>query len=53
MTDKNYRIFLKLDEKELSRLNRIVVMFIEYAELMAEDELPMSMADWLGEADIT
>jgi len=43
---KNY-----LNEKELSRLNRIVTMFIDYAELMAEDEAPMSMADWLRETD--
>ncbi|TEB08353.1 hypothetical protein Psch_01916 [Pelotomaculum schinkii] len=43
---KNY-----LNEKELSRLNRIVNMFIDYAELMAEDEVPMSMADWLRETD--
>ncbi|HOT59902.1 MAG TPA: virulence RhuM family protein [Spirochaetia bacterium] len=43
---KNY-----LNEKELSRLNRIVTMFIDYAELMAEDEVPMSMADWLRETD--
>lgn len=26
-------------------------MFIDYAELMAEDEVPMSMADWLKETD--
>jgi len=43
---KNY-----LNEKELSRLNRIVTMFIDYAELMAEDEILMSMADWLKETD--
>ncbi len=43
---KNY-----LNEKELSRLNRIVTMFIDYAELMAEDEVPMSMADWLRQTD--
>lgn len=43
---KNY-----LNEKELSRLNRIVTMFIDYAELMAEDGIPMSMADWLRETD--
>ena len=43
---KNY-----LNKKELSRLNRIVTMFIDYAELMAEDEVPMSMADWLRETD--
>lgn len=43
---KNY-----LNEKELSRLNRLVTMFIDYAELMAEDEVPMSMKDWLAETD--
>ncbi|MBQ7296211.1 MAG: virulence RhuM family protein [Clostridia bacterium] len=43
---KNY-----LDEKELSRLNRLVTMFIDYAELMAEDEQLMSMKDWLNETD--
>ena len=43
---KNY-----LNEKELSRLNRLVTMFIDYAELMAEDQVPMSMEDWLRETD--
>ena len=43
---KNY-----LNEKELSRLNRLVTMFIDYAELMAEDEHLMSMKDWLSETD--
>ena len=43
---KNY-----LNEKEISRLNRLVTMFIDYAELMAEDEQLMSMADWLAETD--
>lgn len=43
---KNY-----LNEKEMSRLNRLVTMFIDYAELMAEDEQLMSMADWLAETD--
>lgn len=43
---KNY-----LNEQELSRLDRIVTMFIDHAELMAEDEVLMSMADWLGETD--
>ena len=43
---KNY-----LNEKELAGLNRLVSMFIDYAELMAEDEQPMSMADWLHETD--
>lgn len=43
---KNY-----LNEKEVTRLNRLVTMFIDYAELMAEDEQPMSMQDWLDETD--
>lgn len=43
---KNY-----MNEKEMSRLNRLVTMFIDYAELMAEDEIPMSMKDWLAETD--
>ena len=43
---KNY-----LNEKELSHLNRLVTMFIDYAELMAEDEQLMSMEDWLRETD--
>ena len=43
---KNY-----LNEKEIARLNRLVTMFIDYAELMAEDEQLMSMRDWLDETD--
>ena len=43
---KNY-----LNEKEISKLNRLVTMFIDYAELMAEDEVLMSMRDWLAETD--
>ncbi len=43
---KNY-----LNEKEIARLNRLVTMFIDYAELMAEDEQLMSMKDWLAETD--
>jgi len=43
---KNY-----LNEKEILRLNRLVNMFIDYAELMAEDEQLMSMQDWLNETD--
>lgn len=44
---KNY-----LNEKEISRLNRLVTMFIDYAELMAEDGVAMSMQDWLSQTDI-
>jgi hypothetical protein len=43
---KNY-----LNEKELSRMNRLVTMFIDYAELMAEDEVLMGMQDWLDETN--
>jgi len=43
---KNY-----LNEKELSRLNRLVTMFIDYAELMAEDEILMSMQDWVDQTN--
>lgn len=43
---KNY-----LNEKEISRLNRLVTMFIDYAELLAEDQQLMSMKDWLAETN--
>ena len=43
---KNY-----LNEKELTRLNRLVTMFIDYAELMAEDEILMSMQDWVEQTN--
>ncbi len=43
---KNY-----LNEKEIGRLNRLVTMYIDHAELMAEDEVLMSMSDWLAETD--
>ncbi|MBP5670159.1 MAG: virulence RhuM family protein, partial [Lachnospiraceae bacterium] len=44
---KNY-----LNEKEISKLNRLVTMFIDYAELMAEDEELMSMQDWVNQTDV-
>ena len=44
---KNY-----LNQTELRRLNRLVTMFIDYAELMAEDETLMSMQDWLDQTDV-
>lgn len=37
---KNY-----LNEKEISRLNRLVAMFVDYAELQAEDGILMKMQD--------
>ena len=43
---KNY-----LSEKELKLLNRLVTMFIDHAELMAEDGILMSMADWIEQTN--
>jgi hypothetical protein len=38
---KNY-----LTEKELKALERIVTMYLDYAEDQAERRIPMTMADW-------
>ena len=38
---KNY-----LEEKELKTLNRIVTMYLDYAEHQAEKQIPMTMNDW-------
>lgn len=35
----------------MSRLNRLVTMFIDYAELMAENEVLMSMQDWVDQTN--
>jgi len=43
---KNY-----LKESELKKLNRLVTMFIDYAELMAEDGILMNMQDWTSETN--
>jgi len=39
---KNY-----LNEKEIKFLNRIVTMYLDYAESQAEKGIPMTMADWV------
>lgn len=41
---KNY-----LDDKELNILNRIVSMYLDYAELQALEQRPMTMQDWVIE----
>ena len=41
---KNY-----LTNKELDVLNRIVSMYLDYAELQAIEERPMTMSDWVEE----
>lgn len=43
---KNY-----LNEKELKELNRIVTMYLDFAELQAERQNPMKMADWVSRLD--
>ena len=45
-TAKNY-----LTNKELDVLNRIVSMYLDYAELQALEEKPMTMNDWAKELD--
>ena len=43
---KNY-----LEEKEIKELERIVVMYLDYAELQAERQKLMTMADWVKKID--
>lgn len=43
---KNY-----LTADELQVLNRIVALYLEYAELQALDRRPMTMRDWTGKLD--
>lgn len=43
---KNY-----LNDKEMSYLERIVSLYLDYAELQAERQIPMSMEDWANRLD--
>ena len=43
---KNY-----LSEKEMNYLERIVSLYLDYAELQAERHIPMSMEDWAKRLD--
>lgn len=43
---KNY-----LDEKELNILNRITSAYLEFAELQAIRQIPMTMKDWIAKLD--
>jgi hypothetical protein len=43
---KNY-----LNEKEINYLERIVSLYLDYAELQAERKIPMSMEDWAKRLD--
>ena len=43
---KNY-----LNEKEIKKLNRVVTMYLDYAETQAEKQIPMKMKDWTEKLD--
>jgi hypothetical protein len=43
---KNY-----LNQKELSELNKVVNMYLDYAELQASRQVPMKMEDWSNKLD--
>lgn len=43
---KNY-----LDEEEMSKLNRIVGMYLDYAENQAQKRIAMTMSDWIKRLD--
>ncbi|MFA7405702.1 MAG: virulence RhuM family protein [Pelobacteraceae bacterium] len=43
---KNY-----LEENELDGLNRIVAMYLDYAEMQANNRQMMTMQDWVGKLD--
>jgi hypothetical protein len=44
---KNY-----LNQKEIGSLNRIVTMYLDYAEHQAEKGIPMTMKDWSQKLDV-
>ena len=44
---KNY-----LSEKEMNFMERLVSLYLDYAELQAERHIPMSMEDWAKRLDI-
>ena len=43
---KNY-----LSKEEISSLNKIVTMYLDYAEEMAKENIPMHMSDWIKVLD--
>jgi hypothetical protein len=45
-TAKNY-----MQEKEIKELERIVTMYLDFAELQAERQIQMKMADWVTRLD--
>ena len=45
-TAKNY-----MNEKEIKELERVVVMYLDYAELQAARQISMKMTDWIQKLD--
>lgn len=45
-TAKNY-----LEEKEIKELNRLVELYLNFAELQAERNIPMKMSEWINILD--
>lgn len=45
-TAKNY-----MQEKEIKELERIVTMYLDFAELQASRQIPMKMVDWVSRLD--
>lgn len=45
-TAKNY-----LEQKEIKELERVVTMYLDYAENQAARRIPMKMTDWIGKLD--
>lgn len=43
---KNY-----LNEREIDFLNRLVSLYLDYAEIQAENHIPMTMEDWANRLD--
>lgn len=43
---KNY-----LSQQEMNTLERVVSMYLDYAELQAENQIPMTMEDWKERLD--
>jgi len=43
---KNYLV-----EKEIKELERVVTMYLDFAELQASRQIPMKMADWISRLD--
>lgn len=44
---KNY-----LSDKEMAYMERIVSLYLDYEELQAERQIPMSMEDWAKRLDV-